>query len=268
MALSAGDIQELLGDDARACLDDLETFESIESTNTYLLWRAAPEPGRFRAALADYQTQGRGRRGRRWIAPPAAAICLSLSGTFGRLPTNLPSLTLAMGVGAAATLRTLGVEDVRLKWPNDLVARDGKLGGILTEASARGSGCTVVVGLGVNVDVPAAMKNLPLDRWTSKITDLKECVGALPSSAQLAAGLLQCMIATFERFDRDGFGPFFASWQEYDWLRGRQVRVTSDDTELEGLVSGIDSDGALCLQTERGMHRVVTGSIETIGGPA
>src|SRR5690606_35750336 len=99
-------------------------------------------------------------------------------------------------------------------------------------------------------------------------TDLKECVGTLPSSAQLAAGLLQCMIATFERLDRDGFGPFFESWQEYDWLRGRQVRVTSDDTELEGLVSGIDSDGALCLQTERGMHRVVTGSIEKIGGPA
>src|SRR5690606_16684163 len=125
MALRADDILGLLEEDERASLEALEAFESIESTNTWLLWQPAPAAGRFRAAIADYQTHGRGRRGRRWIAPPGAAICLSLAGTFEQSPGNLPSLTLAMGVGVASALRTLGAADIRLKWPNDLVARDG-----------------------------------------------------------------------------------------------------------------------------------------------
>src|SRR5690606_6650538 len=140
----------------------------------------------------------------------------------------LPSLTLAMGVGVAATLRTVGVEDVALKWPNDVIARGGKLGGILTEASARGSGCTAVVGLGLNVDLPPAMRERPLDRWAAKVTDLRECIDTRPSNAQLAAGLLGCMLATFTRFARDGFAPFHAAWPEYDWLDGRDVRVTRE----------------------------------------
>lgn len=269
MALRADDILGLLEDDDRASLDALEAFESIESTNTYLLSQPAPAAGRFRAAIADYQTQGRGRRGRRWIAPPGAAICLSLAGTFERSPADLPSLTLAMGVGVASALRTLGAEDVHLKWPNDLVARDGKLAGILTESSARGSACTVVIGLGLNVDLPPAMLDAPPDRWASKITDLKECVDALPSNAQLAAGLLQCMLATCTRFARDGFAPFHAAWSGYDWLAGRDVRVEDDDDEsLEGRAAGIDADGALRLETAGGVRRVLTGSVTAVDGPA
>jgi BirA family biotin operon repressor/biotin-[acetyl-CoA-carboxylase] ligase len=264
MALQAADIARLLDDAERACLDQLEAFESIESTNTYLLWQPAPAAGRFRAAIADYQTQGRGRQGRRWIAPPGAAICLSISGTFGQMPTNLPSLTLAMGVGVVATLRTLGAEDVALKWPNDVVARGGKLGGILTEASARGLGCTVVIGLGLNVDLPPAMREEPLDRWATKPTDLRECVAALPSNAQLAAGLLGCMIATFSRFARDGFAPFHAAWRDYDWLEGRDVRVTREEETLEGRAAGIEADGALRLATADGVRRILTGSIEAV----
>lgn len=268
MALRADDILGLLEDDERASLEALEAFESIESTNTWLLWQPAPAAGRFRAAIADYQTHGRGRRGRRWIAPPGAAICLSLAGTFEQSPGNLPSLTLAMGVGVASALRTLGAADIRLKWPNDLVARDGKLGGILTESSARGSGCTVVVGLGLNVDLPPAMLDAPPDRWASKITDLNDCVDALPSTARLAAGLLQCMLATFARFARDGFAPFHAAWPEYDWLAGRDVRVEDDRETVEGRAAGIDADGALRLQTTAGARRVLTGSVVAVDGAA
>lgn len=267
MALRAGDILRLLDDSERSCLDQLEAFESIESTNTYLLWQPAPAPGRFRATIADYQTQGRGRRGRRWIAPPGAAICLSLSGTFESTPTNLSSLTLAMGVGVAAALRTLGADEVRLKWPNDVVARGGKLGGILTEASARGSGCTVVIGLGLNVDVPPAMRVEPLDRWASKIADLKECADTLPSSAQLAAGLLECMMATFGRFASDGFAPFHAAWPEYDWLEGREVRVTHEESTVDGRAAGVDPDGALRLETAEGVQRIFNGSVAAVDPP-
>lgn len=269
MALNASDILRLLTDDERACLDQLEAFESIDSTNTHLLEQFAPAPGKFRAALADYQTQGRGRQGRRWIAPPGAALCLSLAGTFGKRPDKLPSLTLAIGVGIAALLRTLGIDDVALKWPNDVVALDGKLGGILTEVSPRGAGgCTVVVGVGLNVDLPPAMKDAPPGRWASKITDLKQCIDARPSNAQLTAGLLQCMMATFTRFESDGFGPFRGAWPDYDWLKGRTVRVQQAEEAVEGRASGIDAAGGLLVETKEGTRRIFSGSITIVDTPA
>lgn len=269
MALKASDILKLLGEADRACLERLEAFESIGSTNTYLLGQPAPAPGRFRAAIADYQTEGRGQQGRRWIAPPGAAICLSVSGTFAQLPRDLPSLTLAVGVGVAAMLRTVGVEDVGLKWPNDVVARDGKLCGILTEVSARGAtGCTVVIGVGLNVDLPSAMVEAPAGRWASKITDLEECVGALPSNAQLAAGLLQCIVATFTRFERDGFAAFRDAWEEYDWLQWRRVSVPQAEETIEGRAVGVDADGALLVETASGRRRVFTGSVTIVDPPA
>lgn len=269
MVLNVSDILHLLTDDERACLDQLEAFESIDSTNTHLLEQLPPPPGKFRAAIADYQSEGRGSHGRRWIAPPGTAICLSLSGTFAKRPGNLPSLTLAMGAGIAAALRTVGVEDVGLKWPNDVVARDGKLGGILTEASARGTtGGTAVIGVGLNVDLPKAMMDAPPGRWASRITDLKQCVDAPPSSAQLVVGLLECMIATFTRFEQDGFAAFRDTWQQYDWLEGRQVRVPQAEETIEGCAAGIDEHGALLVETEGGMRRIFTGSVSIVGVPA
>ncbi|HZD52838.1 MAG TPA: biotin--[acetyl-CoA-carboxylase] ligase [Woeseiaceae bacterium] len=265
MALSASDILRLLTDTERACLDQIEAFESIDSTNTHLLEQPAPRAGQFRAAIADYQTQGRGRYGRRWIAPPGAALCLSVAGTFGDPPGNLPSLTLAMGVSVAAALRTLGVGDVALKWPNDVVACDGKLGGILTEVSRRGpSGCTVVVGLGLNIDLPPAMIDAPEGRWASKITDLKGCVDALPSNAQLGTGLLQCMLATFTRFESDGFAAFCDAWRDYDWLKGRHVSVPQAEDTVEGRAKGIDADGALLVETTEGTRHIFTGSVTIV----
>lgn len=269
VALTASDVLRLLSDADCACLDALEAFESIGSTNTYLLARQAPEPGRFRAAIADYQTEGRGRYGRRWIAPPGAAICLSLAGTFAERPENLPSLTLAIGVSVAAMLSTVGVEDVGLKWPNDIVARDGKLGGILTEASPSGaSGWSVVIGVGLNVDLPKAMMDELTSRWASKITDLEECVSERPSNAQLAAGLLQCLIATFTRFERDGFAAFRDAWQEYDWLRGHRVSVPEGEETIEGRAAGVDADGALLVETASGRRRILTGSVTIVDTPA
>lgn len=268
MALNASDVLRLLSDPERACLDQLEAFESIDSTNTHLLEQLPPAPGRFRAAIADFQTEGRGRQGRRWIAPPGAAICLSLSGTFATRPGNLSSLTLAMGVGIAAALRSVGVEGVGLKWPNDVVARDGKLGGILTEASIRGAtGSTVVVGLGLNVDLPKAMMDAPPGRWASTITDLEQCVDARPSHAQLVAGLLQCMLATFRRFEQDGFAAFYDAWQEYDWLKGKHVSVPQAEDTIEGRAAGIGEDGTLLVETKGGVQRIFTGSVSIVDVP-
>ena len=122
-----------LGEFASHRIEEFETFAEIESTNSYLLQQPAPSPGRVRVALTDNQTAGRGRHGRTWQSPPGSGLCLSMGYTFARQPSNLPALTLAIGLGVTEALSEVGVHGVLLKWPNDLMADDGKLGGILTE---------------------------------------------------------------------------------------------------------------------------------------
>jgi len=150
--LDVTEVQRPLTELANSRLDKLEAFSSIASTNTYLLAQPAPAVGRYRVAIADHQTSGRGRHNRRWLSAPGSGLCLSLSYTFAKTPEQLPGLTLAIGVGVVGALQHLEVDGVSLKWPNDIVALDGKLGGILTEVqSGFSDGATVVTGIGLNV---------------------------------------------------------------------------------------------------------------------
>lgn len=247
----------------------LEVFAELGSTNSWLLKEAAPATGCFRVVIAENQTEGRGRLGRRWISPPLSGLCMSVSYTFAETPSHLPSVTLAVGAGVAAALRTIGVDDIALKWPNDLIAHDGKLGGILTEVRPEiGHGRTMVIGLGLNVDLPEAMRTAPQERWGSRIADLKGCVESLPSRSALAAGILQCVIATITRFERDGFAAFHAAWQDCDWLRGKAVSIQQADEDVQGVASGIDDDGALLVQTADGTRRIITGSVTVLDSKA
>lgn len=267
--MHADDILPLLTDAERERLDALEVFPELGSTNSYLLKEAAPSTGCFRVAITENQTQGRGRLGRSWIAPPLSGLCISVAYRFAAMPRGLPSLALAVGAGVAAALRALGADGIALKWPNDLVARDGKLGGILTEVRPEvGEGRTMVIGLGLNVDLPDAMRDAPAEGWASQVVDLKQCVDWLPSRPALAAGILQCVIATVTRFECDGFAAFHAAWQDCDWLRGKQVRIAQAEDEVRGEASGIAEDGALLVQTAEGLRRIITGSVAVVGSGA
>jgi BirA family transcriptional regulator, biotin operon repressor / biotin---[acetyl-CoA-carboxylase] ligase len=263
--MHADDILSLLTDAERERLDSLEVFAELGSTNSYLLKEAAPASGCFRVAITENQTEGRGRLGRRWIAPPLSGLCISVAYKFAATPRDLPSLTLAVGAGVAAALQAMGADSIALKWPNDLVARGGKLGGILTEVRPEvGQGRTMVIGLGINVDLPDAMRDAPVEGWASRIVDLKECVDWLPSRPALAAGILQCVFATVTRFEQDGFAGFHAAWQDCDWLRGKQVSIAQAEEEVRGEASGIAQDGALLVQTAEGLRRIITGSVAVV----
>lgn len=262
--IDADAILRTLAEAERERLDCLEIFSEIGSTNTHLLNQPGPRPGHFRVAIAEHQTSGRGRRGTIWISPQEAGLYLSLSFTFAATPHNLPSLTLAVGVGIALALQTLGVDDVALKWPNDIVARAGKLGGILTEVPPRGvNGQTVVVGVGVNVDLARPVQDEIPVKWANKVTDLKECIGDLPSRPALYSGILQCLFSTITRFASDGFSAFHTPWTTYDWLKGKSVLIEQPAGQLFGIADGVDTDGALLLKTTTGRQRIVSGSVIT-----
>ncbi len=243
-------IRRLLDDRVAARLASFETFEEIGSTNSYLMQASAPPPGSLRVALTDNQTKGRGRHGRSWLSPPGSGLCLSIAYTFAAQPPNLPALTLATGVGVIEALAAMGIAGIQLKWPNDLVANDGKLGGILTEAKTSSpAAVTVVTGVGINVDITAAPDLDGNAAGTLRAVDLASCSATIPPREQLAAGLVNRLCTLISDYAATGFTPFAPRWAGYDWLLGKRVSVDAPQRQVSGTGAGIDADGALLVDT-------------------
>jgi BirA family biotin operon repressor/biotin-[acetyl-CoA-carboxylase] ligase len=254
-------IMRLLPGVLRARLREGRCCWSTGSTNADLLQRPAPPPGRFDFLTAEYQSAGRGRRTRRWFAPPGGALCLSIGWCFAALPADIGALSLAIGVCALRALAALGRTDVALKWPNDVVVGAGKLGGILIELRAEAGGpAQIVVGIGLNVALGESVLRLVRASGTHA-TDLAALDRSACERNRLAAGLIAACVGGLEQFERDGLQPFLAEWRAADVLAGKAVLVDADGTAVPGHARGIDVDGALCVQTRDGLRRFITGDV-------
>lgn len=242
-------------------LDAFEAFSEIDSTNSYLMQQPAPVPGRLRVAITDNQTQGRGRHGRTWVSPAGSGLCLSLAWAFAEKPANLPALTLAIGLGVIDALENTGVSGVQLKWPNDLIAGGGKLGGILTETQAQAAGIvSVVTGIGLNLDLGG---DLEVDQ---PVADLARHASDAPSSEALAAQLIESLLDVFVTYGRSGLAPYLERWAQHDWLLGRAVSIDVPGPGPSGIGAGVDVDGALLVETPTGTVRVSSGSVVLMPG--
>ena len=265
--LDADAIRSLLSREARDRLDQLEVFADIDSTNSHLMQLPGPGPGRLRVAATTNQTAGRGQRGRTWLSPPGSGVCLSLAYTYANQPDNLPALTLAMGVSAINALESVGVRGVKLKWPNDLVVNDGKLGGILTEAQQQSTGAvTVVTGIGINVNLANSMPTSEGSEWASHIGDLAAISDSLPEYDAIAAALMSHMISAFLDFEGVGFALYSERWRPYDWLIGRQVIVDAGGERVQGIASGVADNGELLVATEKTGTRLITSGSVSLAG--
>ena len=248
-------------------LAGFDAFDEIESTNSYLMRQPGPPTGQFHIAITDNQTRGRGRHGRTWQSPPGSGLCVSIAYTFAKQPAQLSALTLAIGLGAAEALDDVGVSGVQLKWPNDLVADDGKLGGILTETQARQSGAiTVVTGVGINVDLGKELDFGVETDWTRRVADLAGFTSSLPSRDELAVHVINGLCAVFAGFEDGGFERFAAGWSKRDWLRGRDLTIDTAQRQVTGVGAGIGNDGALLVDEGGGaVRRVTSGSVVMAG---
>jgi BirA family biotin operon repressor/biotin-[acetyl-CoA-carboxylase] ligase len=256
-------LRQCIHADTEQKLYDLQLFAEIDSTNTYLMQVPAPPTGRMRVAIADHQTAGRGRRNRRWESPAGAGLWMSCAYTFAEPPRNLPALTLAAGIGAIEALQKLGIEGIMLKWPNDLVLSDSKLGGILTEVQQQGDAAlTVIAGLGLNLDLPDDFEIGGDSEWAGRVASLVQAVSELGATEVLAAAIIDGMCASFVEYEQAGFAAFADRWPATDWLAGRELSVDTGEQVLQGKGCGIADDGALLLTSSDGAtERVVSGSI-------
>jgi BirA family biotin operon repressor/biotin-[acetyl-CoA-carboxylase] ligase len=260
--LEADRIRESIDVSLSARLECLEVFQEIDSTNDYLLAQTRPTAGFCRVVLAESQTAGRGRRGRSWLSPRYSGIYLSVAYTFAKSPRHLSSLTLASGIAVASVLERLGARDVALKWPNDIIAGDAKVGGILVESVAtRNGGATIVAGVGLNVDLSLADRGSRESIAREQATDLNSCTQTLPDNSTLSIALIEGLINGIIQYEAEGFSRFVEEWSRLDWLIGRQIHAEVDGEEVNGMANGIAEDGALMLDTKNGIQRVASGSV-------
>lgn len=246
-ALTVASIASALG--PLAVRFDVDVLPECPSTNTVLLARAERGAPAGTVVVAECQTAGRGRMGRVWISAPRDSLTFSLLWRLpaGRAPTGL---SLAAGLGVAEALRGLGVEGIALKWPNDILLNDRKLGGMLVEMTSS----SAVIGVGLNLRLPA---NLP--------DDLRATAAALASDigpSALLAALLTGLHHVLEEFGAHGFAGLRDRWLALNAHAGTRVRLLSEFAEArEGVCAGIDVDGALLLETASGIERVLTGDV-------
>lgn len=253
--LDAAAIRAALPQSLAAGLAAIEVHDAIDSTNARVL--AAAPPGRLIACLAEHQSAGRGRRGRSWFAAPGAGICLSVGGRFAAAPADFAALAPAVGAACATALAAAGVPEIRLKWPNDLLLGEGKLGGILVELRGEAQGpVTLAVGVGINLRLAASTRAAILAGGGLAPADLSGC--PVPGRNRLAAALLEavagCLVAPAAMLGESAR----ATWQARDALRGRKVRVEGAGAVLEGRARGLDESGALLLEGADGTRRRVT----------
>ena len=253
--LDAEAIRAALAPMTRDRLAGLTLLDVVDSTNTWL----AGHPGEPALCLAEFQSAGRGRRGRGWVSPFGANLYLSLAWRFDEWPPGFTALGMVSAIAAARALEALGVEGVRIKWPNDLVARDRKLGGVLVDIQGEPPGATrTVIGVGLNVRMPAMAAGRIDQPWM----DLATLTGGkTPDRNALAAALVESLFAALDRFSVAGFAAFQPDWQRLDLVSGRAVALQAHDRTVTGVADGVDEHGALLLRTPHGIERFVSGDV-------
>ena len=246
--LCASDISNALSNRADNWLKKLEVYRVIGSTNDRLGLLADTQSVDGYVCLAELQIQGRGRRGRKWVSPFAGNVALSVGITLDKALHELGGLSLVVGLAALDCLQTLGVDDLGLKWPNDIFLGGRKLGGILIELKAQAGSATrpieAVIGIGLNVDVSARVK----DAVDQAITDLA-AEGYRLSRNLLVARLVSSLVDYVKEFEEVGFAPMRELFNDHHLYHHQTCSITQGNNEVVGRVTGVTDAGEILLET-------------------
>jgi len=245
-----------VGDRLEAC--EIEILEQVDSTSDHLARGAAPEAGRMRICIAESQLAGRGRRGRAWHARPGASITFSVAAVLPLPPPTLAGLSLAAGIACAEVLAAFGLDDVGVKWPNDLQVNGAKIGGLLVEISGESGGPSrVILGVGVNHHLGDAVPDTGMP-----VTDIVRChAAAAASRTDITAELVVACVRLLERFPVEGLAGWAQRWPRFDALAGREVELDAPGGAVRGTASGIAPDGALRIRGPGGEQCFHSGEV-------
>lgn len=234
----------------------IEVLPVIDSTNQYLLERIKQLTSGD-ACVAEYQKEGRGRRGRKWFSPFGANLYLSMYWKLDQGPAAAMGLSLVIGIVMAEVLRNLGAENVRVKWPNDLYLNDRKLAGILVELTGKtGDAAHLIIGAGINLK----MRNSSVEMINQGWINLQEA-GVNIDRNSLTVTLLKELRSALRQFEQEGLTPFITRWRGLDNFLDRPVKLLIGENEIHGIERGINQQGALLLEQDGEIRSYIGGEI-------
>ena len=267
-------VQWLDGEQIRQHLADsadsiqVEIADIVESTNSLLLQRTidqvAPTNRIKQVLAAELQMQGRGRRGRSWSSGLGDSLTFSILWPSQCAVNALSGLSLAVGVAIVRTLKkALGISDVSLKWPNDVLSNSSKLAGVLIELHGDMlSPGTIVIGIGLNLNLSDNTK-IQIDQ---NVTDIASVTGKVPDRNQLLAALLKELISVLDVFEQSGFEPFVEEWTQCHAYQDKAVQINfADGSSKNGIATGVAPDGALLIDTTEGTVQLRSGEVSLRG---
>ena len=244
----------------------VEVFDSLPSTSAYLSAVAQQTKSntinsvnaRHRAQLcvADWQTNGSGRRGKSWVTD-RGNITFSLLLSLQKPPAELLGLSLVTGICVAESLSEQANLPVQLKWPNDVLVDGKKLCGLLTELFSGANGVTnVVVGVGINYRLPTNIEHSDYE-----IVSLPMVSEHPPERSTLISDIGARLIESYTLFEQQGWPAFADRWNQFDYLKGREVRVINAGVEDHATAIGVNDNGALLVQKNAQTTAVYSGEV-------
>lgn len=237
-----------------AALCKLDVLSEVGSTSDHLLREVKStesNPTRNMICIAETQSRGRGRRDRQWHAGAYRNITLSIAWKFDDGMSALSGLGIASGICIVQALHKIGLDStIGLKWPNDIVWHDKKLGGVLIDVRGEHSGpCTAVLGLGLNLSLSESDSEMIDQAFVS----LEDISSASIDRNSLMSDLINNLCELFQSYPETGFDEYLSFWPQYDRLFGRNVTVQRGDSTFLGVAAGINEQGALLLEEGSGI---------------
>lgn len=223
----------------------LQAHDSVDSTNTCCLRAVQQRDPLPLLVVAEEQTHGRGRRGRSWQSAAFEDVCFSVVFRVETASRQLAGLSLVVGLAVRQALKTLGLPEAGLKWPNDVLVGERKLAGILLELSGDPSDvCHVVIGVGINVNATAAKA---VDQpWTSMRMEL----GRLVDRTEVLVAVVTSLHHYLMRHASVGFKGLRDEWEAAHLWQGRTCHLSAASQSVLGRVKGVELDGALRLEVD------------------
>ena len=252
-----------LPDELTSHMELFECLEQVGSTNDYLLQKNQGHGKPFAAVIAEQQLAGRGRSNRRWLSPFGLNIYLSLRWSYPGDANDLAGLSIAAGVVATKAIKACGFDEskLQLKWPNDIYCDNKKCGGILIDMqSTTNEKCTVVIGIGINLN----MQSDPDKQITQQWTALNQHTSTPISRNQLTAELLIALTALCHQFQMQGLTPFIQAWQSHDLLHGKNISFAYRNQIIDGQYRGISRRGELNIASDGDVYSFHSGEVSKI----
>ena len=237
---------------------NIETHSVIDSTNTFLLRRIPNQVQKGQICVAEFQSAGRGRRGRTWVSPFGSHIYFSMYWYFEQGMAAAMGLNVVVALAISDALSNLYQLEAQLKWPNDIYLNDKKLAGILIELEGQAlEPCHSVIGIGLNVNMPSQMAEKIDQPWS----DIQSNVSSKVDRNQLVGELIICLNKRLAAHEESGLASMLNDWQSRDKFLNQQVTLISGERETKGICRGINAQGALLLEQQGVVKPIYGGEI-------